>query len=223
MADLSGDAHSEQDLIMPVPPGRKVSILLALVLFVSPAQALVHPTLFSTSLLRGNSHFRNIDSPVQHPNAQQARLVRSSAQSAVVSSSSPAGRGYFSVCRSTLSTRHASPSVDISTRQSHGGGSEEPLSRSEALSTLFDGMGCAIAVTLAGTSRARADGADGLGVVDDLLADCPSVSFKVEGRKIDFMRQRRLSLMLPGRSVEAMAYLIAHCWVIVFALLDTTR
>lgn len=49
---------------------------------------------------------------------------------------------------------------------------KEPLSRSEVLSGIFAGLVPSLTV-LASISQARAES---LGVVDDLLADCPAVS-----------------------------------------------
>lgn len=58
-------------------------------------------------------------------------------------------------------------------------GSTGSATRAEALAVFLAG------VASAAVSRAGADGGDGLGVVDDLLADCPSVSLRVGGGGCD--------------------------------------
>lgn len=57
-----------------------------------------------------------------------------------------------------------------------GGTGTAAVTRAEALTGLIASV-LSTAAVLSDVSRARAEGnADGLGVVDDLLADCPSVS-----------------------------------------------
>lgn len=166
--------------------GSMVAILLAVLHISTHARALLLLLPNAPSLCSSSAAAMRHLHPMkhQHQPANQLAMLSPITTAATAARAAPGGRHSQTSCSAAaksivsqhdgtdgISTRSMTTSID---RDVDGG---SPLTRAEAL-TGFVAAVVSSGALLSEVSRARADGGagpSGLGVVDDLLADCPSV------------------------------------------------